>query len=81
MDWSQCKAVDRDPLKMGGVWCFAETRMPVASLFQHLEDGCTIDEFLEWFPGMRREQVNDVLAFAKSTLEQPVAAASRFCST
>jgi uncharacterized protein (DUF433 family) len=75
MDWSQCKAVDRDPDKMGGVWCFAGTRLAVASLFEHIDDGSTIDEFVEWFPGVTAEQVHEVLEFAKASLEQPAAAA------
>jgi uncharacterized protein (DUF433 family) len=75
MDWSQCKAVDRNPKKMGGVWCFAGQRLAVASLFDHLEGGSSIDEFLEWFPGVTAEQVHEVLEFAKASLEQPVAVA------
>lgn len=60
---------------MGGVWCFAGIRLAVASLFEHLEDGGTIDEFVEWFPGVTEEQIREVLEFAKASLEQPVAAA------
>ncbi len=54
MDWQDCKAVDRNPEKLGGKWCFAGTRMPVVSLFDHLDQGATIDEFLEWFPDVPR---------------------------
>ncbi|MEP7362612.1 MAG: DUF433 domain-containing protein [Acidobacteriota bacterium] len=75
MDWSQCAAVDRSPGKLGGQWCFAGTRMPVVSLFEHLDEGTTIDEFLEWFPAVKAEQIHEVLAFTKASLEQPVAAA------
>ena len=75
MDWSLCSAVDRSPGKVGGVWCFRGTRMPLASLFEHLDGGSTVDEFLEWFPAVRREQVHEVLGFAKSSLERPIAAA------
>jgi uncharacterized protein (DUF433 family) len=75
MDWSRCKAVDRNPAKLGGVWCFRGTRLPVASLFEHLDQGSTVDEFLEWFPSVSREQVHEVLTFAKSSLEQPAAVA------
>lgn len=50
--------------------------MPVAALFEHLDHGSTIDEFLEWFPAVSREQVHEVLAFAKSSLQQPSAADS-----
>jgi uncharacterized protein (DUF433 family) len=49
--------------------------LPVASLFEHLDHGSSIDEFLEWFPSVSREQVPEVLAFAKNSLEQPAAVA------
>jgi uncharacterized protein (DUF433 family) len=45
MDWNVCSAVDRAPGKLGGVWCFHGTRLPVATLFEHLDQGSTIDEF------------------------------------
>ena len=75
MDWSACSAVDRDPGKLGGKWCFRGTRLPVAALFEHLDKGSTVDEFLEWFPAATREQVHSVLEFAKTSLEQPATAA------
>jgi uncharacterized protein (DUF433 family) len=75
MDWALCSAVDRNPKKLGGAWCFAGTRLAVISLFEHLEKGATIDEFLEWFPDVTAEQVHEVLSFAKSSLEQPTVAA------
>jgi uncharacterized protein (DUF433 family) len=75
VDWTLCSAVDRNPAKLGGAWCFAGTRLPVASLFEHLDQGSTIDEFLEWFPSVSRDQVHQVLAFAKSSLEQPATVA------
>lgn len=75
MDWNLCSAVDRKPAKLGGVWCFQGTRLPVATLFEHLDRGATIEEFLEWFPSINREQVHQVLAFTKSSLEQPAAIA------
>jgi uncharacterized protein (DUF433 family) len=71
MNWADCKAVDRNPDKMGGAWCFAGTRLAVLSLFEHLDKGSTIDEFLEWFPGVSAEQVHEVLNFAMQSLEQP----------
>ena len=75
MDWASCSAVDRNPAKLGGKWRFRGTRLPVAALFEHLDQGSTIDEFLEWFPSVSREQAHEVLAFAKSSLEQPTAVA------
>ena len=75
MDSSRCSAVDRNAGKLGGTWCFRGTRLPVAALFEHLDKGSTIDEFLEWFPAVSREQVHEVLAFAKDSLERPAAVA------
>ena len=53
---------------------FRGTRVPVRSLFENLEDGATVDEFLEWFPGVTRHQVEAVLEFASAGLSAPVAA-------
>jgi uncharacterized protein (DUF433 family) len=75
IDWQDCKAVDRNPEKLGGKWCFAGTRMPVVSLFDHLDQGATIDEFLEWFPDVPAALVHEVLQFAMASLERPVAVA------
>ncbi|HEY7388964.1 MAG TPA: DUF433 domain-containing protein [Bryobacteraceae bacterium] len=75
MDWSLCSAVDRDPLKLGGAWCFRGTRVAVTSLFEHIDRGSTIDEFLEWFPSVSAEQVHAVLSLAKDSLELPAAVA------
>lgn len=75
MEWSHCSAVDRNPAKLGGTWCFRGTRVPVATLFEHLDGGSSLEEFLEWFPSVSREQLHQVLAFAKSSLEAPAAIA------
>lgn len=53
---------------MNGAWVFRRTRVPVKSLFENLEDGSTVDDFFEWFPGADREQVVAVLAFAEQSL-------------
>ena len=53
--------VDRNPAKVSGEWIFRDTRVPVSALFENLKDGVSIDEFLEWFPGVKREQVIAVL--------------------
>jgi uncharacterized protein (DUF433 family) len=59
--WEALAAIERDPDKVGGVWVFRGTRVPVAALFENLRDGATVDEFLEWFPGVERAQVEAVL--------------------
>ena len=59
----RCWAVERDPEKVSGAWVFANTRVPVRALFENLEDGATVDQFVEWFPGVTRQQVEAVLEF------------------
>lgn len=75
VNWAFCSAVDRDPGKLGGAWCFAGTRLPVVSLFDHLDKGSTVAEFLEWFPEVSAQQVHEVLDFAKDSLRTPAAVA------
>jgi uncharacterized protein (DUF433 family) len=69
IDWTQCLEVERQADKVSGAWVFLGTRVPVKALFENLEDGATIDQFLEWFPGVARRQVEAVLDFAAASLE------------
>ncbi len=68
IDWSQCEAVERIPGKVGGIWLFRDTRVPVKALFENLEGGATVGEFLEWFPGVQPHQVEAVLEHAQASL-------------
>ena len=68
LDWNQCPAVERVPGKVSGAWLFKRTRVPVTALFENLDDGARIDDFLEWFPGVTREQVELVLRHAERSL-------------
>ncbi|MBL8758584.1 MAG: DUF433 domain-containing protein [Phycisphaerae bacterium] len=68
IDWSTCPAVERSAGKVSGAWVFKGTRVPVQSLFENLEDGASIEEFVTWFPGVGREQVEAVLAHARRSL-------------
>ena len=67
IDWSTCPAVERDSERVGGAWVFRGTRVPVAALFQNLEDGVSVAQFVEWFPGVTAEQVRDVLDHAANS--------------
>jgi uncharacterized protein (DUF433 family) len=58
---SHMKATSQDPDVLGGELVFAGTRVPVKSLFDHLEGGDSIEDFLEGFPSVQREQVMAVL--------------------
>ena len=69
LDWSQCPAVESIPGKRSGAWVFKDTRMPVSSVFENLQD-MTVDELVEEF-GVTREQVQAVLEFAAHSTEAP----------
>jgi len=71
LDWSTCPAVERDPERVSGAWVFRGTRVPVSALFENLEDGARIDQFVEWFPGVIVEQVRSVLDHAAKSLNPP----------
>jgi uncharacterized protein (DUF433 family) len=64
IDWSSCPAVERDPERYSGAWLFRGTRVPVAALFANLEDDAPVHDFIEWFPGVTRDQVRAVLEHA-----------------
>ena len=64
LDWSTCDAAWRDPDRLGGVWAFRDSRVSIATLFENLEDGVTIDEFVEIFQGITLDQVRAVLDHA-----------------
>jgi len=67
-DWKSCQSVERTADKVSGAWVFRGTRVPVKALFENLDDGARIDDFLAWFPGVTREQVESVLAHAEQSL-------------
>jgi uncharacterized protein (DUF433 family) len=68
LDWTTCVGVERDPERVSGAWVFRGTRVPVSALFANLEDGATVAEFIEWFPGVSAEQVRAVLDHAARSL-------------
>ena len=64
LDWSQCPKVERSPEVVSGSWVFRDSRVPVEALFENLEAGADIGDFLAWFPGVGRKQVEAVLEYA-----------------
>jgi uncharacterized protein (DUF433 family) len=68
LDWRDCTAVEQIPGKVSGEWLFKGTRVPVRALFENLEGGARVDEFLEWFPGVSREPIEAVLRHAERSL-------------
>jgi len=67
-DWGNCEAVQRNPDKVSVAWVFRGTRVPVSSPFENIKDGASIEQFLEWFPGVKRSQVEAVLDYKVITL-------------
>jgi uncharacterized protein (DUF433 family) len=70
-DWSQCPAVESVPGRLNGAWVFRDTRLPVSTVFENLEDGATIDEITEWFR-ISKEPVIAVLEFAARSVAAPL---------
>ena len=68
LDWRDCPAVERNAAKVSGALLFRGTRVPVRALFENIESGATVDEFLQWFPGVTRAQVEAVLEHAARSL-------------
>lgn len=71
INWSTCTAVERDPQRVSGAWVFRGTRVPVAALFENLEDGAQVSQFVQWFPGVSLEQVRAVLEHAARSALAP----------
>jgi uncharacterized protein (DUF433 family) len=70
LDWSQCPAVESIPDKVGGAWVFKDTRLPVATVIENLED-LSVEEVMEQFD-VTREQIAAVLDFVARSLEMSV---------
>ena len=66
--WSKCRGVERNPAKVSRAWVFRGTRVPVSALLANLRAGATVPDFLEWFPGVDREQVDEVLKAFEDTV-------------
>jgi uncharacterized protein (DUF433 family) len=67
IDWSTCEALERDPERVSGAWVFRGTRVPASALFENLEDGTDISQFVQWFPGVTIDQVRQVLEHVMQT--------------
>jgi uncharacterized protein (DUF433 family) len=60
-----------DPERLGGRVCFKGTRVPVDALFENLEAGLTLEQFLDEFEGVTREQAVAVLEYARRSVAEP----------
>ncbi len=65
---TETRPIVRDPDIMSGTPVFAGTRVPVQTLFDYLEGGHSLDQFLDDFPTVRRTQARDVLAMSRAAL-------------
>ena len=66
--------IQTDPEILGGTPCFAGTRVPVRNLFDYIAHNRPLEEFLDDFPSVKREQVPAVLELARQKLEPAPAA-------
>ena len=71
LEWAASSAVERHPEKLSGAWVFRGTCVPVSALFTNLESGAAIEDFVNWFPGVSREQVISVVGHANRSLVVP----------
>ena len=70
LDWSQCSAVESIPGKVSGAWVLKGTRMPVSAIFENLEAGAGVDDIMQWYDGLNREQLKAVIEFAVRSLDR-----------
>lgn len=70
IDWSQCPAVESVPEKLDGTWVFRDTRLPVATVIENLED-LSMEEVMEQYD-VSREQIAAVLEFVARSLRESV---------
>jgi uncharacterized protein (DUF433 family) len=68
IDWYSCPAVELNPELVSGAWVFRGTRVPVVALFENLEDGVTVNEFVELFPGVDLLHARSVLEHAAKSV-------------
>ena len=71
-DWGKCPAVESVPARLSGAWVFSGTRVPVSALFENLESGATIEQFLDWFEGVEEWKVRAVLEHTAKSLKASV---------
>ena len=70
LDWSQCPVVESVPGKVSGAWVLKGTRMPVSAIFENIEAGASINDIMQWYEGLDREQIRAVIEFAVRSLDR-----------
>lgn len=76
IDWSKCPGVEQIPGKVSGAWLFTDSRLPVSALFENLEAGATVEEFMEWFQPVDKWKVRAVLQHVADSLKASVPVSS-----
>ena len=76
IDWENCPGIESVPGRVSGNWVFQGTRLPVSALFENLESGATIHDFMEWFEGADEDNIRDVLQFVADSLKAPITVGS-----
>ena len=71
-NWNNCPAVEQVPGKVSGAWVFSGTRIPLFALYENLASGATVEDFVEWFPGVDKRQVRAVLEYEAKALRTAV---------
>jgi uncharacterized protein (DUF433 family) len=79
LDWSQCPAVESVPGRVSGAWVFRDTRLPVATVMENLED-LSVEEVVEQFD-VTREQIAAVLEFVAESLRAPILSTSELSAS
>ena len=69
VNWASCPGVERSRDRMAGAWCFEGTRITVASLFENLAGGSSVDEYVKNFPGVGIDRAVTVLQFQADRLK------------
>lgn len=67
-----------NPARVSGTACFAGTRVPLQILWDHLEEGPSMDDFLDGFPGVTHEQAAAVLQMALEKLLESLPESTRW---
>ena len=67
----EVEIIQSNPEILAGTPVFSGTRVPIRSFFDHLEGGDSIDDFLEGFPSVRREQVIALLEISQERVLEP----------
>ena len=67
MDWTSCSVVESNEGVVSGAPVIVGTRIPLSAVFENLEGGASIQDIVEWFPGITEDQVREILRFAANS--------------